>query len=335
LRRPFRNGFTLIELLVVIAIIAVLIGLLLPAVQKVRAAAQRSQCLNNVKQIGLACHQFAHDHDGFLPPSFSGGNQGHPFGGTPCSAYVRLLDYVEQTALAARADLRSDMIAQPQVFRNRIPLFICPSDALGRFSPASPPVYPATYGFGWGDWYIGTEIGNGQGGNGAFPLVGFPSQVGVRLADITDGLSTTAGLAEVKAFGPVNIGGGSGVPNLPPPANPADVLGMGGQFVAFGAHSNWAVGLDETTGLTFAFPPNTAVWYTNPADGQQYDVDWGGGGGTTTYGYAAITARSYHPGGVNVFFMDGSARFITDSIPQLTWRALGTRNGGEPVNPDF
>jgi prepilin-type N-terminal cleavage/methylation domain-containing protein/prepilin-type processing-associated H-X9-DG protein len=326
------TGFTLIELLVVIAIIAILMGLLLPAVQKVRAAAQRSQCLNNLKQIGLACHQFAHDHDGFLPPSFSGGNQAHSFAGVPCSANARLLNYVDQAALAAKANLREDMITQPEVFRNRIPLFICPSDVNGTFSPGTPPVYPSCYGFGWGDWYTGTEIGVGQGGNGAFPLVGFPSQTGVRLDEITDGLGNTVGLAEVKAFGPVILGAGSGTPNLSPPASPADVIAPGGQFVAFGAHSSWAVGLQETTGLTFVFPPNTAVSYTNPADNQAYDVDWAAGGGTTTFGYAAVTARSYHPGGVNVFFMDGSARFITNAIPQAVWRALGTRNGGEPVS---
>jgi prepilin-type processing-associated H-X9-DG protein len=77
------------------------------------------------------------------------------------------------------------------------------------------------------------------------------------------------------------------------------------------------------------FPPNTPVLYTNPADGITYDVDWAGG---TVLDYDAITARSYHTGGVNTLFMDGSVRFITNSIPQMTWRALGTRNGGEVVD---
>jgi prepilin-type N-terminal cleavage/methylation domain-containing protein/prepilin-type processing-associated H-X9-DG protein len=325
-----RKGFTLIELLVVIAIIAVLIGLFLPAIQRAREAAHRSKCLNNLKQIGLACHQFANDHDGFLPPSDSWSTAAHPFAGVPWSAYARLLDYVDEAALAARANLRSDVIAQPAVFRNRIPLFICPSDVNGAFSPGSPPVYPACYGFGSCDWYCGNQMGEGRGGNGTFPVVSFPSQVGVRLGDITDGLANTVGLAEVKAFGPVLLNSGSMSPGVPPPASPADVPPLGGQFVAYGAHANWAIALVETTGLTFAFPPNTAVWFTNPADGQPYDVDWFGGGLSDQY--ASITARSYHPGGVNVFFMDGSARFITNSISQLTWRALGTRNGGEPLS---
>ena len=79
------------------------------------------------------------------------------------------------------------------------------------------------------------------------------------------------------------------------------------------------------------FPPNTLVPYTDPVDGQMYDVDWIGG---TTVEYGAVTARSYHPGGVNALFVDGSVRFIPDSIPQATWRALCTRNGGEVIG-DF
>jgi prepilin-type processing-associated H-X9-DG protein len=75
-------------------------------------------------------------------------------------------------------------------------------------------------------------------------------------------------------------------------------------------------------------PPNTPVLYSNPADGQIYDVDWFGG---IIYYYASVNSRSYHSGGVNALFMDGSVRFVSNSIPQLTWRALGTRNGGEVV----
>jgi len=211
-----RFAFTLVELLVVIAIIAVLIGLLLPAVQKVREAAGRTRCANNLKQIGLACHHFADVHDGFLPPSVSGTNAATAFPGIPYSAFARLLPYVEQSALAAQVDLKTSADNQPDVVAQRIPAFICPSDPNDRLSTGIPPTYPAMYGFGWGDWYMWTEMGAGQGGNGAFPYVGYPNQNSVRLLDITDGLSTTVGVAEVKSFGPLRVRG-NGLPAGAPP----------------------------------------------------------------------------------------------------------------------
>jgi prepilin-type processing-associated H-X9-DG protein len=94
-------------------------------------------------------------------------------------------------------------------------------------------------------------------------------------------------------------------------------------------HRNWTDATAPQTGLTFVFPPNTVVPYRNPTDGVTYDVDWVCG---SFVQYGAITARSYHAGGVNTSFVDGSVRFVTNSIPQLTWRALGTRNGGEVVD---
>lgn len=170
----------------------------------------------------------------------------------------------------------------------------------------------------------------GQGGNGAFPLVGYPSPIGIRLNDISDGLSGTVGAGEVKAYGP-HLDLAANLPaNKPTPATPAAAAGMGGQFSAATGHSAWAIALIWQTGLTFTFPPNTQVPYVGPADGQTYDVDSSGGG--STYVYAAITTRSYHSGGVSALFMDGSVRFVTNAIPRDTCRALGTRNGGEAVD---
>jgi prepilin-type N-terminal cleavage/methylation domain-containing protein len=326
MRLTRRFAFTLIELLVVIAIIAVLIGLLLPAVQKVREAAARAKCMNNLKQIGLACHQFADAHDGFLPPSMSGKTNSNSFPGVPYSAFARLLPFVEQSALAQQVDLLASAYSQPAVLSQRVAIFFCPSEQNDKLSTTNPATYPASYGFAWGDWFTGDSTG--QSGNGVFAFVAYPNQYGNRLTDISDGLSTTVGASEVKALGPwLNRTGGLGS-NTPPPSTPAEVIALGGQFVSNTAHASWAVAFFPDTGVTFIFPPNTAVLYTNPADGQPYDVDWGAGG---DFNYGAVTSRSYHPGGVNALVMDGSVRLFTNSISQATWRALGTRNGGEPV----
>ncbi len=328
MRLARRSAFTLIELLVVIAIIAILIGLLLPAVQKVREAAARTRCQNNLHQIGLACHQFADTNNGFLPPSMSGGTSTNPFQGVAWSAFARILPYVEQSALYQRADLKVSAMSQASVVGQRVAVYFCPSDPGDKPSSASPPTWPATYGFGHGDWFT-QYFPTGQGGNGAFPLVGYPCQIGVRLTDITDGLSSTVGAAEVKAFGPLLNRAATLGPNMPMPAAPADVPALGGQFSATAGHFAWAQAFLSVTGVTFVFPPNTFVSYVNAVDGKTYDVDWVGGG--PSYNYGAVTARSYHSNGVNALFMDGSVRFVNNAIPQATWRAMGTRNGGEAV----
>jgi hypothetical protein len=219
--------------------------------------------------------------------------------------------------------------ARPAVVRTRIAVFLCPSDPNDRLSRFIPPTYPVCYGVGWADWFT-DNIATGVGGNGVFPFVPYPRQFGVQLADITDGLSNTVGAAEVKALGPYLDNSSNHGPNLPPPATPADIVALGGDLSVAGGHAAWALAFCHQTGITFTFPPNTAIWYTNPADGSAYDVDWSGGN-STDYEYAAMTARSYHPGGVNAFVMDGSVRFVSSSIDRAVWRAVGTRNGGEPV----
>jgi prepilin-type N-terminal cleavage/methylation domain-containing protein/prepilin-type processing-associated H-X9-DG protein len=327
--RPCRRlAFSLVELLVVIAIIAVLIGLLLPAVQKIREAAARTKCMNNLKQIGLACHNY-HDTNGCLPPNGSWTTALSPttFGGIPYSVHARILPYIEQAALYQQINLYVSAASQPAVVGQRIPIFVCPSELNDHLSSQSPPTYPTSYGAGSGDWFC-ENTATGQFGNGVFPGVSWPNERGVCLTDITDGTSTTVGFAEVKALGPLLLYG-SNIPRpAPPPSTPADLLALGGTFSPTFTHPSWAEGAVSFTGFTFVFPPNTAVLYVNPADGRTYDVD--GGGGPTVV-YAAITSRSYHSGGVNVGLADGSVRFVNNSIGQDTWRALGTRNGGEVV----
>ncbi len=248
---------------------------------------------------------------------------------------ARILPYIEQAALYQKVNLDLSIGSQPAVIGQRIAVYLCPSDPNDRPGTTAAysgtvPAYPTTYGAGNGDWFT-QNYPTARFGDGAFPGVPYPSRGSLRLTDVTDGTSTTVGFAEVKAFTPV-LALPATLRELPFPATPAEVVARGGQFFPEGSHVSWANGMFEQEGLSFVFPPNTRVPYTYPANGQTYDVDWAGGGLINSY--EAFTARSYHSGGVNALFLDGSVRFVTNSIPQATWRALGTRNGGEPVG-DF
>jgi prepilin-type N-terminal cleavage/methylation domain-containing protein/prepilin-type processing-associated H-X9-DG protein len=326
---PSRRGFTLIELLVVIAIIAILIGLLLPAVQKVREAAARSKCQNNLKQIALACHNFENAL-GSLPP---GGV--YPVAATQADSYsvhARILPYIEQASLYQLVDLNQAATAQPTVTGQRIATFLCPSEVNDVPRASTPPRYPQTYSANFATWQVWTPA-TGTGGDGAFPLVNTSVNKGLKITDYPDGTSNTVGFAEVKAWGEYFLGGS---PTSQPPDTPAALLALGGSLKAAtipttGSHTGWTEGQTFQTGVTFVFPPNTVVSYTAP-DGTAHDVDYVSsrdGSSATAISYAAMTSRSYHAGGVNVALMDGSVRFVTNSIGQATWRALGTRNGGE------
>jgi prepilin-type N-terminal cleavage/methylation domain-containing protein len=324
--RPLRrSGFSLVELLVVIAIIAILIGLLLPAVQKIREAAARAKCMNNLKQIGLACHSFESTR-GALPPNGSWATYKSPpgFNGESYSALARILPYIEQTALYQKVDLNKVATSQPDVLSQRIAIYFCPSDPNDRLRSGTPPAYPATYGAAGGDWFL-ENIYTAQFGNGAFPGVAWPDQRGVRLTDVVDGTSNTVGFAEVKAF--TSYVYREGTAQDTPPTTPADLIKLSGSLRVDGRHSSWAEGFWQQSALSFVLPPNMAVVYSGVGQ-TSYDVDWACGGEPV---YAALTARSYHNGGVSTMFVDGAVRFIANSIAQDTWRALGTRYGGEVV----
>jgi prepilin-type N-terminal cleavage/methylation domain-containing protein len=324
-----RPAFTLIELLVVIAIIAVLIGLLLPAVQKVREAAARTKCMNNLKQMGLALHNF-HDANGAFPPGGA-----YPVGGTAPDSYsvhARILPYIEQAGLYQLVDLTAAATAQPTVTGQRIAVYVCPSEVNDVARASTPPRYPMTYGVNVGSWLV-WDPKTGAGGDGAFPMVATPKATANKATDFPDGTSNTVGAAEVKAYGTYLRGAGTLALGTPPPTTAADVVALGGTF-STSSHTGWTEGQTFQTGLTFVLPPNTNVAFLNPADGVTYDVDYVSsrdGSSATNVSFAAMTARSYHTGGVNVLSMDGSVRFVADTINPATWRALGTRNGGEAV----
>jgi prepilin-type N-terminal cleavage/methylation domain-containing protein len=321
----FRRGFTLIELLVVIAIVAVLIGLLLPAVQHGRAAADRIRCANNLKQWGLALHHYESTL-GCLPAQ---GNVPVNATGDPWSAQTRLLPYVERDDLSRQIDYSESSDGQVMAV-NRVGFLMCPAEVNDDPQASSAAPYPLNYLGCVGTWFVYAPT-TGTTGDGVFGM-----NRRLRLTDIADGTSNTLGMCEGKTFtavirdGGVPAGLGGAVP-----ATPADVLAFGGTFKADGGHIEWVDARSIQSGFTTTFTPNTRVLYTT--GGTTYDVDFTSrreGKTATLPTYSAVTARSFHPGGDNALLMDGSVRFVTNQISQALWRALGTRAGGEVVS-DF
>ena len=357
-----RRGFTLIELLVVIAIIAILIGLLLPAVQKVRAAAARAQCTNNMKQLGLALHNYESSNEYFPAAATYNYSTTDLNGMTAKESWAvgaRLLSYIEQNNSAViitqvSGDLngsRDDSDpAVSAVVQQKIAQFVCPSDpnSANAAADGSNFIYPINYGFNLGTWML-YDWTSGAQGDGAFVITTplNPVQIGTRVGMFSDGLSNTIGAAEVKAL-TVNLSAGIS-PGVTVPTAPTEIAGFGtmlkflsGSTTLGSGHKEWGDARAIQTGVTTAFPPNTVVPVAGGGSyggtsGVTYDVDFNSfteGNGTTYIGtpnvsYAAVTSRSYHTGGVNVLFMDGSVRFVHNGVDAATWQGLGTRAGGE------
>jgi len=329
-RRP--RGFTLIELLVVIAIIAVLIALLLPAVQQAREAARRTQCKNNLKQLGLALHNY-HETFTVFPPS--GVVNPAITSQQPWSAQAFILPYLDGSTVYNRIDFSlgyhhpTNTSAYPPFgpAGTRVPVLICPSEINDRArTNASGAVehYPLNYAINMGRYFI-YDPATGQGGSGAFMPNGRTNS-----GSFTDGMSNTLAMAEVKAYTP-RFHDAAGVPTEP--TSPAAVSGgytSGGGFSATSGHTEWVCGRAIHNGFTTVFTPNTRVIHAS--GGVNYDIDVSSnreGTHTTNPTYGIITARSYHVGIVHAMLMDGSVRSISENISIDVWRNLATRNGGE------
>ncbi len=363
-----RSAFTLIELLVVIAIIAILIGLLLPAVQKVREAAARAKCTNNLKQLGVALHNYEGVFQ-TMPPRetrFVTGYTGRK------SGLIHLLPYIEQNALATQIagpftnggttyapmgpapwdpnpvnNATTDIVAGSSTvgglytpFRTDVPTFYCPSDV---GPPAGTGVKHTNYMFSSGDsidLHTNNPTNNGRGMFGRNHLAAPGPWNGYKFAEVTDGLSNTIAMAErirgnaqiQRTLTGYNAGTWFTTPNQCLSLYNTTTRTWSGVTLGTWAGVRWPDGGMGFGGLTTNAPPNSVSCAWNAHDAQN----------------GLYPMSSNHSGGCNALMGDGSVRFIRDAInagdpnangtgltgisPFGVLGALGTRAGGETIN---
>lgn len=298
MRPYFRNrGFTLVELLVVIAIIGMLVALLLPAVQAAREAARRMQCTNNLKQWGLAMHNYADLHGEALPPGGTTPSGDHSY--RRGSFVVRLLPFLEQSSVVDGYDYNMHFFQPPnnEIVAHMLPIYFCPSDRTngrwgGDIHSRSRGNYVTSFGNStlhhtW-DFFLNEFTGSM-----------YHTNWNTSFRDVTDGLSNTMAMSEVIM------------------ASNDNDFDVRGDFMNDGANTGFMTIAEPNSDV----PDNSPYCGGRSASSPPCDP--------SSLGRSYFLARSRHPGGVNVLMGDGSVRFIAETIDLVTWRAIGSTKGAE------
>lgn len=337
------RGFTLIELLVVLAIIAVLVVLLLPAVQQSREAARRTQCRNNLKQIGIALHAYHESLKVFPPGRIT--NFAQPGEGRCWSAYAHLLPYMGENAIynAVNFSLNPEQgataaaVAQNTTALNQtLETLLCPTDLYNQKLQGDSGVhnYPLC---------TGNNLPVSPRNPWSLPVNGvFFENSSVRIQDIVDGTSQTACVSEtIKSEGGPSVWDGSshtngfvltrGNTNAPP--NAPGLTAYGTQCTGAGLQ------LQQTRGSRWLYGAPGHSMYNHHRWPNDPRPDCRGGiphsSRSDPYWSElshSVTARSRHPGGVQLLLCDGTVRFITNDVDRDVWKALGSRNGQETIS---